>query len=107
VAANGALDLPTDINTRGQIVGSTLSDPVGTESHGFVLRRGVDGPFTRLDFPGTTQTIARGIDDRGRIVGLCGNPDAAPSARRAVMRPTAIASNGMPSLLARLLGLGR
>jgi len=28
-------------------------------------------------------SIARGIDDRGRIVGLDGNPDAAPAAQRA------------------------
>jgi hypothetical protein len=77
----GPLDLPTDINNRGQIVGSTLSDPVGTQSVGFALGKGVNGPFTRIRFPGSPQTIARGIDDRGRIVGLYGNPDATTAQR--------------------------
>jgi uncharacterized membrane protein len=83
----GQLDLPFDINNRGQIVGSSLSDPTGTRSAGFVLRRGINGPFTRIQFPGSLQTIARGIDDRGRIVGLYGNPDAAPTAERASVSP--------------------
>jgi probable HAF family extracellular repeat protein len=90
----GSLDLPLDINNRGQIVGSTLSDPTGTESHGFLLRKGVDGPFTKIDFPRTSQTLARGIDDHGRIVGLYGNPDTVPTAARATR-----------SLTGRLLGL--
>jgi probable HAF family extracellular repeat protein len=85
-APYGPLDLPLDINNRGQIVGSSLADPTGTESHGFLLRRGVGGPFTRIDFPGTPQTLARGIDDHGRIVGLYGNPDAAPAAARATSK---------------------
>jgi uncharacterized membrane protein len=102
----GPLDLPTDINNRAQIVGSTLSDQTGTESHGFVLRKGVGGPFTRVDFPGTTQTIARGIDDRGRIVGLYGNPDFAPTAQRAAMGATGVASDSTPRLLPQILGLG-
>jgi uncharacterized membrane protein len=88
-APYGPLDLPFDINNHGQIVGSTLSDPTGTESHGFVLRRGVGGPFKRIDFPGTTQTIARGIDDGGRIVGLYGNPAAlTASARASAQQPS-------------------
>jgi uncharacterized membrane protein len=82
----GPLDLPFDINNRGQIVGASLSDPTGTRSVGFVLRRGIDGPFTRIRFPGSPQTIARGIDDRGRIVGLYGNPDTAPSTQRGGVR---------------------
>jgi probable HAF family extracellular repeat protein len=95
----GPIDLPTDINNRGQIVGSSLSDPTGTESHGFLLRRGVGGPFARIDFPGTSQTLARGIDDRGRIVGLYGNPAAAPGAVTAQRA-------GQPSALLAALPLG-
>jgi uncharacterized membrane protein len=83
----GRLDLPFDINNRGQIVGTSLSDPTGTRSAGFVLRRGINGPFTRVQFPGSPQTIARGIDDHGRIVGLYGNPDAAPTAERSSVSP--------------------
>lgn len=98
-APYGPITLPTDINNRGQIVGSTLSDPVGTESHGFVLRKGVDGPFTQIDVPGSLGTIARGIDHRGRIVGLYANPDAVASTARTRAQ--------LPPLLPRLpLGLG-
>lgn len=86
-APYGPIDLPSDINNRGQIVGFSLSDPGGTQSHGFLLPRGVGGPYTRIDFPGTSKTIARGIDDRGRIVGIYGNPDAAPTAQRAQATP--------------------
>jgi probable HAF family extracellular repeat protein len=88
-APYGPIDLPGDINNRGQIVGFSLADPTGTQSHGFLLGRGVGGPFTRVDFPGTAKTIVRGIDDRGRIVGIYGNPEAAPTptARRAHATP--------------------
>ncbi len=89
-APYGPIDLPSDINNRGQIVGFSLSDPGGTQSHGFLLRRGVGGPFTRVDFPGTPKTVVRGIDDRGRIVGIYGNPDAAPAARGAQTTPLAL-----------------
>jgi probable HAF family extracellular repeat protein len=91
-----------DINNRRQIVGSGLSyDADGnlTSARGFVLRIGPDGPFTPIDYPGALGTIARGIDDRGRIVGLYGNPDAAPSTARTRAQ--------LPPLLPRLpLGLG-
>jgi uncharacterized membrane protein len=80
-APYGPIDLPFDINNRGQIVGTSLSDRVGTRSHGFLLRRGIGGPYTRIGFPGTTQTVARGIDDHGRIVGLYGKPDASSAQR--------------------------
>ena len=73
--------LPFSINNRGQIVGSTASDPAGTELHGFLLARGVEGPFTPIDFPGAPSTVAFDINDRGQIVGVYENPDAAPDHR--------------------------
>ena len=46
--------------------------------HGFLLAKGVEGPFTPIDFPGAPGTGATGINDRGQIVGIYENPDAAP-----------------------------
>jgi hypothetical protein len=40
-----------------------------------VLRDGIEGPFTEVRFPGAPRTIATGIDDRGRTVGVYENPD--------------------------------
>jgi hypothetical protein len=84
-AAPGAnFTVPLGLNNRGQIVGTTsVAVPgAGVAYHGFVLRRGADGPFAPVDFPGAPSTLASGIDDRGRIVGIYVNPSAAPSAQR-------------------------
>jgi uncharacterized membrane protein len=64
------------INNSGDIVGTYLCSPVagctltGPEasagSHGFLLQ---DGVYTRIDVPGGTGTVARGISDQGVIVG--------------------------------------
>jgi uncharacterized membrane protein len=83
-AAPGApVTFPIDINNHGQIVGTYADDSDGAPRlRGFVLRKGVGGPFTPIDVPGALETIARGIDDHGRIVGLYGNPNAAVSAAR-------------------------
>jgi uncharacterized membrane protein len=51
---------PLGINAQGQIVGM-----VG--SHGFLLDHGT---FTLIDVPGASETQARGINDKGQIVGL-------------------------------------
>jgi probable HAF family extracellular repeat protein len=84
-APGGRLTFPFDINDRGQIVVSSVT-PTADDSlagaRGYVLRDGVDGPFTEIAFPGAPRTLATGIDDRGRIVGLYENPNAAPGARR-------------------------
>jgi probable HAF family extracellular repeat protein len=97
-AAPGApVTFPTDINNRGQIVGSGLSYDANrelTSARGFVLRKGIDGPFTQIDVPGALGTIPRGIDDRGRIVGLYANPNATPSPQ-----PSAIQAMGAPSTM--------
>lgn len=73
------LTVPYGINNRGHIVGTIYDALEGatTEAHGFVLRRGADGPFTPVDIPGAiVGTAATGINDRGQIVGVYGNPDA-------------------------------
>jgi probable HAF family extracellular repeat protein len=83
-APGGQLTFLFDINDRGQIIGfsatPTADDPLAG-ARGFVLRDGVEGPFTEIRFPGAPRTIARGIDDRGRIVGNYENPNATPSAQ--------------------------
>jgi hypothetical protein len=50
------------------------ADDPGTR--GFVLARGINGPFTTVNFPGAPKSIANGINDLGQIVGLYVNPDA-------------------------------
>jgi hypothetical protein len=66
------------INDRGQIAASastpTADDPFAG-ARGFVLRDGIEGPFTEVRFPGAPRTIATGMDDRGRIVGVYENPN--------------------------------
>src|SRR6266446_6292223 len=64
------------INKSGDIVGTYVcaaacvnpmtgeTSPPGT--HGFLLQ---DGVYTRIDVPGGTGTVARGISERGTIVG--------------------------------------
>jgi probable HAF family extracellular repeat protein len=74
--------LPFGIDVRGRIVGFTTDGPglrQSQEIHGFLVAKGVDGPFTRIDVPGAPATGATGINDRGQIVGLYANPEAAPS----------------------------
>jgi uncharacterized membrane protein len=89
VAVPGApLTFPLAVNNRGQIVGfSALRFALEEDSdtHGFLLRNGAGGAFTRIDVPGAFGSGATGINDHGTIVGLYGNPDAAqspPSASR-------------------------
>jgi hypothetical protein len=81
-----AFTQPSSINNRGQIVGSTVSDPAQPEFHGFLLAMGPAGPFTPIDFPGAPNTVAIGINDRGQIVGTYENPDAAPDGEQGPMQ---------------------
>lgn len=66
------------INDRGDIVGRfcTLATcvplPGNGDFHGFLLR---DGEYTTIDFPGSGETNAFKITDRGQIVGGYGTPD--------------------------------
>ena len=64
------------INNSGDIVGTylcsvsagcTLTESAASAgSHGFLLQ---DGVYTRIDVPGGTGTVARGISDQGIIIG--------------------------------------
>jgi len=90
------LTLPFDINNRGQIAGLTGDL---TEEHGFLLAKGADGPMTQIDVPGAPRTGVYGLDDRGRLIGVYDNPNAAPSAQRSRTAAT-------PLLDALPLGLG-
>jgi uncharacterized membrane protein len=75
-----AATAPFDVNNRGQIAGTAISDPDLTEVHGFLLRRGADGPVKQIDVPGASSTAVTGLDDRGRLVGFYQNQAAAPTA---------------------------
>jgi uncharacterized membrane protein len=80
---DAGVTLALDINNRGQIAGTGANyDANGnpTFMRGFVLRRGTRRPFTAIDVPGALGTIARGIDDRGRVVGIYATADANPVA---------------------------
>jgi uncharacterized membrane protein len=75
----GQFTIPLGINDRRQIVGYTADagpDGAGINIHGFAFLEGVDGPLTRINFPGAPQTAALGINDRGQIVGAYENPAA-------------------------------
>jgi hypothetical protein len=81
--------LPLDIDDRGRVVGYTgkgsADDPNRidvTTIHGFALTKGPEGPFTQIDVPGAPNTLASGIDDRGRIAGFYLNPNFTPSTER-------------------------
>jgi uncharacterized membrane protein len=66
------------INDRGEIVGrfctlaKCLPFPGNGDYHGFLLR---EGEFTTINFPGSHETNAFKINDRGQIIGGYGAPD--------------------------------
>jgi hypothetical protein len=70
----------TGINNRGQIVGATITGATDADptARGFLLARGVRGPFTPISVPGAPDTLALGLNDRGQITGVYNNPNAAP-----------------------------
>ena len=77
---------PPASTTAARSWARTVSDPNGTELHGFLLAKGRSGPFTPIDFPGAPNTVAFGINNRGQIVGVDENPDAAPDRQQSPMR---------------------
>jgi uncharacterized membrane protein len=86
-AAPGAgVTAPFDINNRGQVVGFTASD-LAAPAQGFLLARGVNGPFTPISFPGALSTLAFGLNDRGQVTGTYNNPNAAPGPPPATTPP--------------------
>jgi uncharacterized membrane protein len=88
---------PFDLNNRGQIAGAAFNADL-TEVHGFVLRRGPDGPISQIDVPQASATLVTGLDDRGRLVGFYQNPNATASVQRS-------RAAAMPQLDALPLGL--
>jgi probable HAF family extracellular repeat protein len=79
VAPDVAFTQPSKLNNRDQIVGATFTDATAQDFHGFLLAKGINGPFTPIDFPDASRTVATGINDLGQIVGAYENPDAAPT----------------------------
>jgi hypothetical protein len=67
-------------------VGGTAADLNLTGARGFLLTKGVNGPFTPIDFPGAPRTQATGINDSGQIVGVYENPAATPGPQGRPMR---------------------
>jgi probable HAF family extracellular repeat protein len=89
--------LPYGINNRGQIVGHLRTDTTlitDTAARGFLLAKGVNGPFTPIRFPGAPRSVAYDLNDRGQIVGLYENPNATPSPQRASMQPLRLMRQG-------------
>jgi probable HAF family extracellular repeat protein len=74
--------LPRDINQRGQVAGFTLApteaDPLAG-ARGFLLAKGVKGPYTPIDVPGAPRNLVFGLNDRGQLVGSYENTVAAPA----------------------------
>ena len=86
-APGAAITFPGDINNRGQIVGATAGDLAAEVGQGFLLARGVDGPFTPISVPGAPSTVAFVLNDRGQITGAYNNPNAAPGPPPATTPP--------------------
>jgi hypothetical protein len=68
-APSAGLTLPFGINDRGRIVVATTRGGL-RDVHSYVLRNGVDGPFTPINYPGSIGTLATGINNAGQIVGI-------------------------------------
>jgi probable HAF family extracellular repeat protein/YD repeat-containing protein len=71
------ITLARDLNNRGQVAGSTLTpteaDPLAG-ARGFLLAKGVKGPFTPVDVPGAPRNVTFGLNDRGQLVGVSRTP---------------------------------
>ena len=66
--------------------------PTGSTARGFLLANAVTGPFTPIDFPAATLTVAFDNNNRGQIVGVYANA-ATPNGQRSPMP--------MPMLMSR------
>ena len=82
--------VPRDINNRGQIAGFTLApteaDPLAG-ARGFLLAKGVKGPFTPIDVLGAPRNLVTGLNDAGMIVGQYDNTAATPSPQPTAAMP--------------------
>jgi probable HAF family extracellular repeat protein len=74
--------VPRDINNRGQIAGFTVApteqDPLAG-ARGFLLAKGVKGPFTPIEVPGAPRNLVTGLNDRNQLVGSYENTAATPA----------------------------
>ncbi|MFG1708675.1 hypothetical protein ACFLIM_36310 [Nonomuraea sp. M3C6] len=104
-APNVTYTFPFGVNNRGQIAGLTAAAlPLGVNSdaHGFALRDGAGGPFTRIDVPGAVGgTAVFDINNTGALVGVYANPGATSgpppaSAMPGIPGKPAAAQNGSP-----------
>jgi hypothetical protein len=86
-APGGPLTQVFGLNNRGQIAGYVADDELLSNAHGFVLAKGIGGPFTPIDFPDAPRTVALGINDLGQIVGQYENPDPMRATQRASAQP--------------------
>jgi len=101
-APGAAVTFPGDINNRGQIVGASARDLPAEVGQGFLLARGVDGPFTPVSVPGAPGTVAFGLNDRGQITGAYNNPN--PPFRPATRHQSADGPDGLTRAAHRLSG---
>ena len=86
----GVVTWARDLNNRGQVAGFTLApteaDPLAG-ARGFLLAKGVKGPFTPIDVPGAPRNVVFGLSDRGSLVGVYENTAATPNSQLAGMQP--------------------
>jgi probable HAF family extracellular repeat protein len=91
------ITLARDLNNRGQVAGSTLTpteaDPLAG-ARGFLLAKGVKGPFTPVDVPGAPRNVTFGLNDRGQLVGVYENTAATPSPQATGMAPLRLMRQG-------------
>ena len=75
------LTLARDLNNRGQVAGFTVAptedDPLAG-ARGFLLAKGVKGPFTPIEVPGAPRNLVYGLNDRRALVGVYENTEPAP-----------------------------
>jgi hypothetical protein len=45
---------------------------------GFLLAKGVEGPFTPIEVPGAPRNLVYGLNDRNALVGVYENTESAP-----------------------------
>jgi hypothetical protein len=86
-----------DLNNRGQVAGFTLAptelDPLAG-ARGFLLAKGIKGPYTPIDVPGAPRNVVSGLNDRGQLVGAYENTNATPSPQAPGMQPLGLMRQG-------------
>jgi hypothetical protein len=97
LVAGVPLTFARDLNNRGHIAGSkvapTEADPLAG-ARGFLLAKGVKGPYTPIDVPGTPRTVVFGLNDRGQLVGVYENTAATSSPQATSLAPMSVVRSG-------------